>query len=355
LSSQREQAQREEQQRREQAQREQQQRQEQQGQPEPQRPANRNGATLAVPAAMNLGSRYRTPSFDAVLGDPEDLEFGKFLNEGAAAKVYEGTYQFTPVAIKKLKKAADRANEEEGIALASEAKIMVQLRHANIVQFFALVELPDDGCLCFVMELMKGGSFRDLIDEPPPEFTVAAKARILLGSFKGLHYLHKRSPQVIHRDLKACNILLDSSWDAKLTDFGVSRFCKGATKALTSFAGTVAWMAPELLRAEDSYDYKVDVYAMGMVIFECLTHEFPFDGLHMGQLTIKVAIQGSRPQLWPTMSESEKMLQDLMVRCWSQEPDERPSCKECIGEVQKCLEVAISEGEGNGYPRDIRR
>lgn len=65
-----------------------------------------------------------------------------------------------------------------------------------------------------------------------------------MGAFKGLHYLHKRNPQVIHRDLKACNILLDERWDAKLSDFGVSRFCKGATKALTSFAGTVAWMAP---------------------------------------------------------------------------------------------------------------
>lgn len=90
---------------------------------------------------------------------------------------------------------------------------------------------------------------------------------------------------------------------------------------------------------------------MGMVIFEALTHEFPFDGLHMGQLTIKVAIQGKRPQLWGCAQNSEKMLQDIMVRCWSQNPDDRPSTKELIRDVGQAFEAARAEGLGDGMPR----
>jgi hypothetical protein len=74
-----------------------------------------------------------------IFGDVEDLEFGEFIADGGAAKVYKGNYQFTPVAIKKLKQSNNLAVQREGKALVEEAKIMVQLRHANIVRFFALV------------------------------------------------------------------------------------------------------------------------------------------------------------------------------------------------------------------------
>jgi serine/threonine protein kinase len=173
---------------------------------------------------------------------------------------------------------------------------MTKLRHPNIIQFYALS--IHDGALVLVMELMSS-SFRDLLNDDPKELTLAIKGKILHGtgqtsskggerdlpcllssfhesphllisssphllisssphllissstcilSALGLRYLHSRSPMVIHRDLKSMNILVDKGMNAKLTDFGISRAKQSAEQALTSFSGTVAWMAPELLR-----------------------------------------------------------------------------------------------------------
>jgi mitogen-activated protein kinase kinase kinase 7 len=198
------------------------------------------------------------------------------------------------------------------------------------------------------MELMEGGSFRDFIDNRGGRTSsLSQKVKIIMQSFVGLHYLHRHNPQVIHRDLKADNILLDRQLNAKIADFGVSRFTHGAAaKELTSFAGTVAWMAPEILRAEDTYTAAVDVYAMGMVIFEALTGEYPFDGMHLGQLTIKVAMEGNRPQLWTPSSQGEGMMQQVMIRCWAQEAEKRPASKDLIENVTHVLEVIQREEAG---------
>ena len=98
-----------------------------------------------------------------------------------------------------------------------------------------------------VMELMRC-SFRDLLNQNPKELTLQVKGKILHETCLGLKYLHSRKPVVIHRDLKSMNVLVDDNMTAKLTDFGISRAKQSAAQALTSFSGTVAWMAPELLR-----------------------------------------------------------------------------------------------------------
>ena len=91
-------------------------------------------------------------------------------------------------------------------------------------------------------------SFRDLLNQNPKELTLQVKGKILHETCLGLKYLHSRKPVVIHRDLKSMNVLVDDNMTAKLTDFGISRAKQSAAQALTSFSGTVAWMAPELLR-----------------------------------------------------------------------------------------------------------
>ena len=95
---------------------------------------------------------------------------------------------------------------------------------------------------------MRADLDRDLLDQNSRELTLAVKSKILNGTCLGLKYLHSRRPLVIHRDLKSMNILVDKHMHAKLTDFGISRAKQSAQQALTSFSGTVAWMAPELLR-----------------------------------------------------------------------------------------------------------
>jgi serine/threonine protein kinase len=154
------------------------------------------------------------------MGQEEELGFGAYLSEGAAAKVYQGTYQMSPCAIKKLKISNMDMLDELEKELQDEAALMFRLRHPNIVKVYAMVRQVDG--LCLVMELLPNGSFRDHIDKKSLDFY--DKARVVYGAFKGLNYLHSRKPeQVIHRDMKAANILLDHALDPKLTDFGLSR------------------------------------------------------------------------------------------------------------------------------------
>jgi hypothetical protein len=257
-------------------------------------------------------SRDRTAS---ALVDAGELEFEVQLAEGSTAIVWKGQFQGAPAALKKVKYSApsrvpgeDVKEDEE---MKKEAYLMTMLRHPNIVQFFALSF--HEGSLVLVMELMKC-SFRDLIDQNPPALTLQVKGKILLDTCLGLKYLHSRKPIVIHRycmllhstlhyctlpcttapypallhyctllfslitrinslcrDLKSMNVLIDEGMSAKLTDFGISRAKQSAAQALTSFSGTVAWMAPELLSAQATYTESVDVYALAMVFFEALT------------------------------------------------------------------------------------
>jgi serine/threonine-protein kinase CTR1 len=174
------------------------------------------------------------------------------------------------------------------------------------------------------------------------ELQLSTKLRILYGAAKGLAYLHKLRPPVIHRDMKAANVLLDERWQAKVTDFGISRVKMGAAQALTSFSGTVAWMSPELLRGDKTYNESVDIYSLAMVMFEAMTLETPFDGMHVGQLVMLVAQQNNRPQLWYTVAPAEKKAQELMMRMWAAEVTERPGADEVVTELRSICELASS-------------
>jgi serine/threonine protein kinase len=157
--------------------------------------------------------------------DADELEFGPKLAEGGAAIVFAGEYQFAPVAIKKVK---HMASDEAG-RMMGEAAIMKKLRHPNIVHFYALA--IHEGSVCLVMELMAGGSFRDVLDdieEGNRTMGLKQKLKIMKDTCIGLAYLHNLKPLVIHRDLKAANILIDENLTAKLTDFGISRMKQGA-------------------------------------------------------------------------------------------------------------------------------
>jgi len=296
-------------------------------------------------SGAGIALQVTAPKARMALIDSKELEFGDKLAEGGAAVVYAGSYKFNDIAIKKVKhlskQKGGKGNEDE--VMLKEAELMRNLKHPNIVHFIALS--LHEGMVCLVMDLAVNGSFRDVLDRASSDYpenndpsggelSLSTKLRIIYDAAKGLAYLHKLRPVVIHRDLKAANVLLDERWQAKLTDFGISRAKMGAEQALTSFSGTVAWMAPELLRGDKTYTEAVDIYSLAMVIFEALTLETPFDGFHVGQLVMLVANQGSRPQLWHTPSSAEKAAQGLMVRMWAAEAAERPSADDVVREMR---------------------
>lgn len=138
-------------------------------------------------------------------------------------------------------------------------------------------------------------------------------------------YLHSGTPPVLHRDLKSANLLLDDSYTAKVCDFGLSRL-KAQERSMTGNCGTVQWMAPEVL-ANQRYAEPADVYSFGIILWEMLTGECPYEGMSAIQCALAVLNRDLRPNVpqWcpPALSA-------LIQACWDKNPDRRPSFAQII-------------------------
>jgi serine/threonine protein kinase len=229
--------------------------------------------------------------------------------------------------------------------LQAEIKLMKTFEHPNIVKF--LTSYTHDGFPAVVMELCSGGSYWMRLqslrtEELEARFCSCDFVKVLREVACGMVYLHSCQPPVIHRDLKAANILLDDKGTAKLADFGISRLQEATamTKTKNGSTGTLHYMAPELLNNESHYTEKVDVYAFSMVIYETLTCECPFKGL-MPAAIINRTVKQLRPELSAdVLAQVEqvpraKRLHALMERCWNQAAKERPSFEEVHRELQE--------------------
>jgi serine/threonine protein kinase len=135
--------------------------------------------------------------------------------------------------------------------------------------------------------------------------------------------------------------LLDSSWTAKIADFGLSRLCsKEKQQELTLQVGTAAWMAPELMKKRDStYTEQVDVYSFGIVAWELIAKDQPFKNLGFNHLIAEAVLSGERPIIPETCP---KWFATLITRCWAQDPNQRPSFSELTEELEQQTQTQTS-------------
>ena len=146
-----------------------------------------------------------------------------------------------------------------------ECQLMSDLRHPNITQFLGVCFLPNCQLPVLLMERLNG-SLDDLL-EAVPNIPLPLKRSMLEDVSRGLLYLHKHTPQIIHRDLTAKNVLLTSSLVAKITDFGNSRIVNlqpgQLARTLSRLPGTLVYMPPEALEASSRYGPSLDVFSFG--------------------------------------------------------------------------------------------
>ena len=145
---------------------------------------------------------------------------------------------------------------------------------------------------------------------------------------RGMQFLH--SCQIIHRDLKSLNILLDAENRIRICDFGFSR---RATEdvLMTQNIGTPHWMAPEILATSTVYSSKVDVYSYGIVLWEIATGEVPYNSLEPSDIIGKVLANDLRPTIPIDLNPG---MRDLIKQCWDRNPDVRPSFDEIVKRIQ---------------------
>lgn len=151
---------------------------------------------------------------------------------------------------------------------------MKQFKHENVVEFKGI--LIKDENISLVMEFAKGGSL-DSVVRNNEDIKINQIVDWCIQIVNGLDFLHNIcNPPIVHRDLKCSNILIYENDRLKLADFGVSRL-KDHTTQMT-FAGTAAYVAPELIRGEPSSE-KVDIWSFGIILWELLTGEEPYSGM----------------------------------------------------------------------------
>ncbi|KAK8839065.1 hypothetical protein M9Y10_032532 [Tritrichomonas musculus] len=276
-----------------------------------------------------------------------DLSRFELLNlagKGAFSKVYRvkeiSTGEICAAKVLKIE-INDQTIESEGIiSLLREVKLMSSLDHPSIIEFvgFSLYNFRQKPFPTIITKYASKGSLHDIINLEisglsPQGWDSTRKLINIYGIASGLAYLHLHD--IIHRDMKPDNILMDDNFYPKIADFGLSKITASVSKSMniqsqSGLKGTPLYMAPEIMRGE-SYTKAVDVYSFSYIVYEILTGVRPFNNLNFHSLMLKVVLQNSRPDL---TDDIPLAFQDLISQCWSDNPEERPSFDEIVYQLK---------------------
>lgn len=270
---------------------------------------------------------------------PEELSFDKLIGSGAFGEVWLGKRISTGhvVAIKKLH--TSKMSEKTKELYDREIATLASVSHRFILPFIGYTK---DAPFCIVTEYIVNDSLFSALHSEAPKVTLTPTdlSVIAYGIANGMAFLHTKN--LVHRDLKPQNILLNEDILPVICDFGSARSVVEAEGALTSTGGTSNYMAPEFIKGE-KYDEKVDVYSYGMMLYEMLLRETPFDDLTGPQVICAVVIENKRP---PLPSDAPEALRDLICACWDVDPEMRPSFQEISeGWVNRKYEFEGTNGE----------
>jgi serine/threonine-protein kinase len=264
----------------------------------------------------------------------------RLLGEGGMGTVWCARQLTTdrPVALKFLKgdDPADRAR------FLREAKVAAGLSHRNIVQVFDFWEI-EDGPVFLVMELLAGESLAHLLSHRGA-LALAEMVSVLLPVAQALSAAHAEG--IVHRDLKPENVFLartrSGEVEVKVVDFGLARRVTapaGATAVTQTGAimGTPHYMAPEQVYGEGDIDARADVWALGVILYQCATGRLPFDGENFGQIFRAISqgqvrpVREVRPELPPTFDH-------VVQRALSHDRNARPR----MDEIARALSSGFS-------------
>ena len=255
------------------------------------------------------------------------------LGSGGFGIVYLGVWQRpkTPemqVAIKKQKFFSD-SGAEELRDFMFEIKFLSRLHHPNILRFIGVVVIPEEQTVWLLTEYMGKGNLRDYMT---PEVSEFIKLKMLIDVAEGMSFLHSHQPPILHRDLKAENVLISLQDVAKIADFGLTII--GHQNESQTITGSLYIIAPEVFR-KLKYDQRVDIYSFGILAGELLGsrsfHQDLCQGVDWDSVIVQKILNGARPVL-PILPEP---LRNLIVECWADDPDHRPPFSEISARLKR--------------------
>ncbi|CAJ1973163.1 unnamed protein product [Sphenostylis stenocarpa] len=279
------------------------------------------------------------------------LSYEKKIASGPFSDLYKGTFCNQDVAIKVLKH--ENLNENILREFAQEVYILSKIEHKNVVKFVGACTKPPN--LYLVTEYMPGGSMFDFLHKQKTTLALPSLLKVAIDVCEGMKYLHQNN--IIHRDLKAANLLIDENGVVKVADFGVARM-HNQSGIMTAETGTYRWMAPEVIEHKP-YDHKADVFSFAVVLWELLTGKFPltvtasstvaglfpeteaaiirsfynescrlpYENLSPLQAAVGVIQKGLRPKI---PSHAHPKLVELLHWCWHHDSSLRPNFSEIL-------------------------
>ncbi|POS87423.1 hypothetical protein EPUL_002146 [Erysiphe pulchra] len=263
---------------------------------------------------------------------------GALIGQGSFGSVYLALHAVTGelLAVKQVETPSPGANSASDSrkksmidALKREISLLRDLQHPNIVQYLGASSSSD--YLNIFLEYVPGGSVQTMLN------SYGALREPLVRNFvrqivTGLAYLHGR--EIIHRDIKGANILVDNKGGIKISDFGISKKMEatnllggaGNSKNRPSLQGSVFWMAPEVVK-QTSYTRKADIWSLGCLIVEMMTGKHPFPDCSQLQAIFKIGGAKVSPTI-PSHASSEAQI--FLKQAFEIEHTKRPSAEELL-------------------------
>ena len=236
------------------------------------------------------------------------------LGAGQFGEVWEGLWNnTTSVAVKTLKPGTRSASE-----FLQEAGVMKRLRHAQLIYLHRVCTREEP--IMLVMELMKHGSMLEYLRGEGRSLTLSQLINMASQVASGMAYLEEQN--YIHRDLAPRNILIAENLICKVADFGLARVIdEDPYEAHEGVKLPIKWAAPEAA-LYNRFTIKSDVWSFGIFLWEIINYgRFPYPGMTNAEVLEKVQT-GYR---MPRPPNCPKKLHDIMINCWHEEPDSRPT------------------------------
>jgi eukaryotic-like serine/threonine-protein kinase len=293
----------------------------------------------------------------STVGDPLKLvgrNIGQFrvmepLATGGMGAVYRGldTHLGRPVALK-FPLPGQRLDHQVRERFLREARAVGALDHPNICSIYQAGE-TEDGQLFLAMPLYQGETLKARTAREG-RLPIADAINLAQQMAGGLHAAHRAA--ITHRDLKPANVIILPDGGVKILDFGIARMSDATLTAAHGMLGTVPYMAPEQVRGEE-VDARVDLWALGVLLYEMLTGRRPFEGAH--EIAIAHAIVHSdlvppsalRPEIWP---ELDGLVMGLLAR----NPGRRPASAEAVVTALAALESGSAHRRVRRQPQVTR-
>nr|XP_002128026.1 serine/threonine-protein kinase Nek4 [Ciona intestinalis] len=281
------------------------------------------------------------------MGGLDDYDILKAIGKGSYGEVHliQHKKERKQYVVKKL--ALQKVSRRERKAAESEAKLLSQLKHPNIVSYKDSFE-NDDGFLYIVMGFAEGGDLYTKLREQreKDEFLLEVQVvRWFIQICMALQYLHQK--HILHRDLKTQNIFLTKAKMIKVGDLGIARVLEGASDMATTLIGTPYYMSPELF-SNKPYNHKSDVWALGCCVYEMTTLKHAFNAKDMNSLVYKI-LKKKMPKMPAMYSEPLCELIKIMLH---QTAEKRPSVNRILRNpfIKKHIQLFLDESSRSRRP-----